>query len=180
MTLPASRVALRRSLRVVAGLPAWGSTPSYGLWLQFGKPELSVWEPTDPAASSSITRRLVQPLGTHALWINACRWQILEGRRMCFHSAQRGLSLLRACHFLDGRLLVGVRVTVRPYTFAFEFEGVSLLLKPKRGADAQDPMWHLHSWNMRTFLRCEAGGHFHYGPRKQGKVVKLEALEFAL
>jgi hypothetical protein len=173
-----SEIMLRNSLRCLRGLPAWGSKISGDswLWLNFGEPHLFTWEASEEDAKGVLSRRLVSVDGDFQLWLQFCRWKVLEGKRIRFHSDQRGMTLLRAGHFLEGRKLIGVKVSLKPFIFAFEFEGATLAMRPHTKADSLDPMWHLSTRSDPLKLRCEAGGQFRYGPRLKPKVVKLQAL----
>jgi hypothetical protein len=88
--------------------------------------------------------------------------------------------LLRAGWFLEGRKLLGVEVSRRPSVFSFKFEEATLAATPHRGADAHDPIWNLHGRNLRKYLRYEAGGLLHYGPRRKNRTVSVQAADIAL
>ncbi len=135
------------------------------------------WEASEESAKGVLSRRLVSVDGDYHLWLQFCRWKVLEGKRVRFHSDQRGMTLLRAGYFLEGRKLIGVKVSLKPFIFAFEFEGATLATKPHRKADSLDPMWYLSTRSHTLKLRCEAGGQFRYGPRRKRQVVELQALQ---
>lgn len=173
--------ALRRALDSLKDLPVWRSEIPDGswLWLQFGEPHLFIYEDARESRDRHLFRRLASVRGDYMLWLQFCRWQVLVRTRRRFHSGQRILSLLGAGKSLEGRKLVGCKVAMRPFTFAFEFEEATLLTEPLQDASESEPVWHLISRSSRRDLRCEASGLLHYGPWRIQRIANLRAMAIA-
>jgi hypothetical protein len=154
---------LKRHLRRLSGLPAWGGSAFFGTWLslQFGEPRLEIREPVANAGRFG-RRRRASVVGQHHLWLDMCHWEIFEDSRRRFHSGQSRLLLLRAAAHLEGQILVGVSLSLRPLLTEFEFDGGSRLVARRYPRAASDwELWHLYS--PRSYLGLTSDARIHWG-----------------
>ena len=73
-------------------------------------------------------------------------WEILEGKRRRYHSDQGRAQLRRAANLIDGQILVGFSLALRPLRSMFTFdEGSRLITTRYRKAKPDWELWHLYS-----------------------------------
>lgn len=115
------------------GLPCWGVSNGFGSWidLEFGRPRLEVWRARE---TSRGWQRHVHVGGEHSLWIEMCDWVLTFDGRRVLHSESLRTRMPPVLRRLDGRVLTGVRIGLRPLrtTLTFEF-GAELALRRCRG-----------------------------------------------
>jgi len=164
LTTADSTTVLKRHLRRVSGSPCWGVTAEFGtyLTLKFGPPSLEIREARPDAKHKTFHRRRVFLNGQHKLWIDMSDWEILEGKRQRYHSGQGRAQLRLAANLIDGQILVGFSLALRPLRSTFTFdEGSRLITTRYRKAKPDWELWHLYS--PRSYVGLRSDGNLKFG-----------------
>lgn len=141
--------------RPLIGQLVWNVRGGYGsfLTLEFGKPHMSVREPTGPNPESdarvqrNLRRRHVSILGDWHLFIQYCDWKISVADGS-LDSQSIGTSPDECLIDLDGQRLVSLEGASLPNSWKFQFDlGGELEVWPSAEYEATDDLWHLRSWN---------------------------------
>jgi len=152
-------------------------TAEFGSWLtlHFGTPKLDVRDAVPTARSKALQRRAVFVEGQHRLWIDLCDWEIIEAGRRRFHSDQRRGELRRAADHLDGQVLQGFSLSLRPLRCTFRFDAGSTLVTQRYSRARQDDeLWRFYS--SRTYLGLRSDADLVFGTLDPERLSNCPAL----
>ncbi|MFO1394800.1 MAG: hypothetical protein U1F09_13630 [Steroidobacteraceae bacterium] len=123
---------------------------------------MKVREANPQAKAKALQRRAVFIEGDYLLWIEMGAWELFQNTRLEFHSEQSRAYLRRAAARLDGQKLVRVDLSSDGNQTKFAFDlGSTLVVLPKKRAEADDPLWHMYCQSKARSLL--ANGELQYG-----------------
>lgn len=163
-----------RAFRPLHGLPCWGVQwdAQTGLWMEFGTPRLTVYEPREGAARSERVRRMLayRRVSVHGRWTLAVMcgcWRLKLRDQAAVTAETDDLDRVSALGYLDGQQLVSVEVAGADGATRLVFDlGAELTVD---GSDCDEgEMWTLYK-PRHTVLTVRSDGTYGSGSSAKGR-----------